>query len=199
MLSAALLTGLVAAPIATALLFVRPVFNGRASGGWPWTRRLVLALAGTLLLAAVSAGLLALIGVTAQNLVAGAAGLVVTSIVWLPVTRRWSARAHLCWAATTYLFVAYLAFMLEWTFRSGLGVAGITGALVLWSLEVWAAFLGCAYLWELCDALGREHWERRVIRGVVDPVPDALREPSGAGVQRAARDGHRDAEIPCRP
>ncbi len=67
----------------------------------------------------------------------------------------------MCWSWTTLLFVAYLAFMLQWTFASHLGAAGVVGSLILWSLELWAAVLACAYLWELCDALGRELWPRR--------------------------------------
>ena len=67
-------------------------------------------------------------------------------------------RAHVAWSATFYLFVAYLVYMLWWTFVSHLGIAGTIGALVLWVMEAFAAFLGVAYLWELCDALGREQW-----------------------------------------
>jgi len=92
----------------------------------------------------------------------------------MPVTRRWSARAHLCWSATTYLFLGYLAFMLRWTFISHLGVAGTVGGVLLWLLEVAAGFLGCAYLWELCDALGRESWQRRISRGATAEPPAAL-------------------------
>jgi cellulose synthase/poly-beta-1,6-N-acetylglucosamine synthase-like glycosyltransferase len=171
MLSALLLAGLVAAPLATLALFVAPPFRGRAFGAWPWTRRFVLAIAGTAVLAAISAGVLWGIGATTANVIAGALGLAVLSVLWLPVTRRWSARAHLCWAATTYLFLAYLVFMLWWTFATHLGVGGTIGGLILWFLELFAAFLGCAYLWELCDALGREAWLRRVRSGVRDAPP----------------------------
>lgn len=76
----------------------------------------------------------------------GQAGLLAVSVAWLPVTRRWSARAHLCWASSTFLFVAYLTFALEWTFASGLGPAGTAGGVLLWLLEVFAALLSCAYL-----------------------------------------------------
>src|SRR5215470_13908120 len=107
MLAAFLLAGLLAAPIATGALFLRRPSRSRHAGAWSWTRRLTLALAGTAVLAAATAMLLGLIGVTVPNMVAGAAGLVVVSVLWLPVTRQWSARAHLCWASTTYLFVAY--------------------------------------------------------------------------------------------
>ena len=96
------------------------------------------------------------------------------SLVWLPVTRRWTARGHLCWSATIFLFVVYLAFVLDWTFSSDLGPAGTAGGLLLWLFEVFAALLACAYLWEICDALGSEQWRRRISRGVAaGPVPDA--------------------------
>jgi glycosyltransferase involved in cell wall biosynthesis len=174
MLSALLLAGLLAAPIATVALFLRLPARGRRHGAWHWTRRLLLALLATAALVAVTAVLLRLIGVTAPNIAAGAVGLVAFSMVWLPVTRQWSARAHVCWSATTYLFTAYLVFMFWWTFASRLGVPGTIGGLILWFLELFAGFLGCAYLWELCDALGRENWSRRVSQGVLAPPPDAL-------------------------
>jgi cellulose synthase/poly-beta-1,6-N-acetylglucosamine synthase-like glycosyltransferase len=47
------------------------------------------------------------------------------------------------------------------------------GGLLLWVLEVFAAILACAYLWEICDALGSEHWRRRVNRPQPGRVPDA--------------------------
>jgi glycosyltransferase involved in cell wall biosynthesis len=174
MLAALLLAGLLAAPIATVALFLRRPARGRRRGAWHWTRRLLLALLGTAALVAVTAGLLRLIGVTAPNIAAGAAGLVVFSVLWLPVTRQWSARAHVCWSATTYLFTAYLVFMLWWTFVSRLGVPGTIGGLILWLLELCAGFLGCAYLWELCDALGRENWSRRVAQGAAVPPAGEL-------------------------
>ena len=54
--------------------------------------------------------------------------------------------------------------LFQWTLTSGLGAFGTTGGLVLWALELLAALLACAYLWELCDALGTEQWRRRVTR-----------------------------------
>jgi hypothetical protein len=135
----------------------------------PWrvsTRRAHLwlprGLAGTAVLAAFTWGALTLIGVTRRNLVASCIALVAASLVWMPVTRRWNARAHLCWAATSLLFATYLAFMIWWTFVSHLGVAGTVGSLLLWFLEAWAALMGFAYLWELCNALGMVRWRRRV-------------------------------------
>jgi glycosyltransferase involved in cell wall biosynthesis len=176
MLSALLLAGLVAAPIATVALFLRPPFRGRSRGAWPWARRLTLALVATAALAAISAAILWAFGATTANVEAGATGLVVTSLLWLPVTRRWSARGHVAWAATTYLFIAYLVFMIWWTFASTLGVTGTIGGLILWVLELFAGFLGCAYLWELCDALGRESWVRRISQGVPTEALPAVDE-----------------------
>ena len=86
------------------------------------------------------------------------------SLIWLPVTRRWSARAHLCWSSSVFLFVVYLVFALRWTFESHLGAASTVGGVLLWVFEVFAALLSCAYLWEICDALGTEHWRRRITR-----------------------------------
>ncbi len=166
LLSALLLAGLFAAPLATVALFIEPPWRGPAAGAWATTRRLLLAAIGTAVLALVVAGLLAALGGTLRNDIAGGAGLLLASVLWLPFTRRWSARAHLCWSATTFLFVVYLAFMIWWTFVSNLGTAGTAGGILLWLLELLAAFLGGAYMWELCDALGRESWTRRVHEGV---------------------------------
>jgi cellulose synthase/poly-beta-1,6-N-acetylglucosamine synthase-like glycosyltransferase len=147
--------------------------SGTASA-WSSARRLVVSAVATVVLAAVVVVVLHALDVTRANTVAGAAGLVVVSALWLPATRHWGARAHVAWAATFYVFLAYLAYMLWWTFVSHLGVIGSIGALVLWAMEAFAAFLGVAYLWELCDALGREAWVRRVARGA-EPGADAYR------------------------
>jgi cellulose synthase/poly-beta-1,6-N-acetylglucosamine synthase-like glycosyltransferase len=164
-LAAFLLAGLVGTPVATVALFTHRGTTRGSAGGWSSARRLLLSVIGTVVLAALVAGALHLMDATRANTIAGAAGLLVVSVVWLPATRHWVARAHLAWAATFYLFVAYLAYMVWWTFVSHLGVLGTVGALILWSMEVFAAFLGVAYLWELCDALGREAWTRRVAAG----------------------------------
>jgi len=132
----------------------------------------VLALAGTAALAAACAAVMRLLGVSEHAMVTGAAGLVAASLVWLPVTRRWNVRAHLCWASSVFLFVVYLAFVLDWTFTSHLGAASTAGGLLLWILEVFAAVLACAYLWEICDALGREHWRRRITPSTPAPAAD---------------------------
>jgi cellulose synthase/poly-beta-1,6-N-acetylglucosamine synthase-like glycosyltransferase len=164
MLAALLLAGIVAAPLGSAGLFVGARQHARVAGRWPATRRLVLDLVGTVVLAAAVAGVLLLLHVTEHNLIAGAAGVVAASLIWLPVTRRWRARAHLCWSSSVFLFAVYLVFALRWTFESHLGPASTVGGVLLWLFEVFAAVLSCAYLWEICDALGTEQWRRRVTR-----------------------------------
>src|SRR6266566_277567 len=173
MLAALLLAGMVAAPLGSASLFMPAKRPRRASGTWPAVRRIVLAVAGTIILAAAVAGVLALLSVSEHNLVIGVASVVIASLIWLPVTRRWRARAHLCWASSIFLFVTYLVFALDWTFASHLGVASTIGALLLWVFEVFAAIMACAYLWEICDALGTEYWTRRVTPQVRFDVPAA--------------------------
>jgi hypothetical protein len=118
MLAALLLAGIVAAPLGSAGLFAGARQHAHVAGAWPATRRLVLALLGTAVLAAAAGGVLLLLHATEHNLIAGAAGVVVASLIWLPVTRRWRARAHLCWSSSVFLFVVYLVFALRWTFES---------------------------------------------------------------------------------
>jgi cellulose synthase/poly-beta-1,6-N-acetylglucosamine synthase-like glycosyltransferase len=173
MFGALLIAGLVAAPLGTFALLVRARRPARTAGAWPSTRRFIFAIAGTLALAAVVAGVLRLLGESESNIIAGSAGLVAGSLVWLPVTRRWTARAHLCWAASIFLFVIYLGFVIDWIFASHLGVASTIGGLLLWLCQVFAALLACAYLWEICDALGSERWGRRVTATTTFPVIDA--------------------------
>jgi len=48
----------------------------------------------------------------------------------------------------------------------------LAGIVLLWILEVIAALLCCAYLWEICDALGTEHWQRRITPATPLSVPD---------------------------
>jgi cellulose synthase/poly-beta-1,6-N-acetylglucosamine synthase-like glycosyltransferase len=172
-LAALVLAGIIAAPIGTAALLVKSHPRARTSGAWPATRRFAFAIIGTAVLAAAVVGALRLLGDSQHLAIDGAAGIVVASLVWLPVTRRWSARGHLCWSSTIFLFVTYLAFVLKWTFDSHLGLASTIGGLLLWLLELFAAILACAYLWEICDALGSEHWRRRLNRPEPGRVPDS--------------------------
>jgi len=173
MLSTLLLAGLIAAPIATAALFLPSSRRiRRAEELSQRAARLVAALASSVLVIAIVAAILALIGVTTGHLEVAVAGLALACLVWLPATRRWNARAHVSWATTTYVFVVYLAFMAWWTFASHLGITGDIGGMLLWVLELVAAVLGCAYLWELCDTLGRASWVRRVGTQELASMPD---------------------------
>jgi cellulose synthase/poly-beta-1,6-N-acetylglucosamine synthase-like glycosyltransferase len=177
MLAAILLAGLIAAPLTSASIFV-PSRAGLATAGvWAASRRFVFAVIGTALVCLVAAAGVRLLGVSRPHTVIAVACLAGASAIWLPVTRRWNARAHLCWASSVLLFAAYLAFILQWTFQSGLGPAAVAGGLVLWALELFAGLLACAYLWELCEALGTEHWRRRVTNQNLPSGPGA-RAPS---------------------
>jgi cellulose synthase/poly-beta-1,6-N-acetylglucosamine synthase-like glycosyltransferase len=173
MLSTLLLAGLIAAPIATAALFL-PASRRirRAEELSQRAARLIAALASSVLVIAIVAGILTLIGVTTAHLEVAVAGLALACLLWLPATRRWNARAHVSWATTTYVFIVYLAFMAWWTFASHLGITGAIGGMLLWVLELVAAVLGCAYLWELCDTLGRASWVRRVGTQELASMPD---------------------------
>jgi cellulose synthase/poly-beta-1,6-N-acetylglucosamine synthase-like glycosyltransferase len=173
MLQALLLAALVAAPLGSLALFVPMRRRAGRAGAWSAIRRFILAVAGTVVLAAAVGGVLRLLGASQHNLIAGVAGIVFASLIWLPVTRRWSARAHLCWASTVFLFVVFLVYALEWTLNSHLGPASTVGGVLLWLLEVFAALLSCAYLWEICDALGTEHWRRRITSTTPLAVPDS--------------------------
>jgi len=172
MLQALLLAGIVAAPLGSAALFLPVRRQARRAGAWSAIRRFGLAVIGTVVLAVAVAFVLRLLGASQHNLVAGVAGVVFASLIWMPVTRRWSARAHMCWASSVFLFVVFLTYALEWTFDSHLGFASTAGGLLLWLLEVFAAILCCAYLWEICDALGTEHWQRRITPTTPLSVPD---------------------------
>jgi cellulose synthase/poly-beta-1,6-N-acetylglucosamine synthase-like glycosyltransferase len=172
MLQALLLAGLVAAPLGSLALFVPIRRHARQAGAWSAIRRFILDVIGTVVLVAAVAAVLRLLGASQHNLIAGVAGVAFASLVWLPVTRGWSARAHLCWASTVFLFVVFLIYALEWTLDSHLGPASTVGGVLLWLLEVFAAMLSCAYLWEICDALGTEHWRRRITATTPLNVPD---------------------------
>ena len=175
MLQAMLLAAIVTAPLGSVALFLPGWRRDRGGSPWPPVRRFLQAVIGTAILAAVAAGVLRVLGATEHNEVAAVAGLVFASVVWLPATRRWSGGAHLCWATSVFLFVVYLVYALEWTFESHLGPASTIGGLLLWVLELFAALMSCAYLWEICDALGTERWRRRITPTTVLPaVPDEL-------------------------
>ena len=70
------------------------------------------------------------------------------------------ALARLCWASSIFLVAVYLTAALGWTLTSGSGGASMIGGVLLWIFEQFAV-LSCAYLWEICEALGTQHWRRR--------------------------------------
>jgi len=115
MLQAMLLAGIVAAPLGSAALFLPVRRHARRAGVWSAIRRFSLAVIGTVVLAVAVAVVLRLLGASQHNLVAGVAGVMFASLIWMPVTRRWSARAHMCWASSVFLFVVFLTYALEWT------------------------------------------------------------------------------------
>jgi cellulose synthase/poly-beta-1,6-N-acetylglucosamine synthase-like glycosyltransferase len=176
-LAALVLAGILAAPVGTAALLVGSGHPSRTAGAWPAARRFALAIAGTAVLAALVGVAMRLLGVTEHNTIAGVAGLVAGSLIWLPATRRWNARGHLCWATSIFLFAVYLAYVLDWTFTSHLGPASEAGGLLLWLFEVFAALLACAYLWEICDAIGSETWRRQVTPTATSELPVARELP----------------------
>ena len=173
MLAALVLAGILAAPLGTAALLVSSRHPKRTTGAWPATRRFAFAIVGTAVLAALVGVAMRLLGVTEHNTIAGVAGLIAGSLIWLPVTRRWNARGHLCWATSIFLFVVYLDYVLQWTFDSHLGPTSEAGGLLLWFFEVFAAIMASAYLWEICDAIGSETWRRRVTPATTAQLPAA--------------------------
>jgi cellulose synthase/poly-beta-1,6-N-acetylglucosamine synthase-like glycosyltransferase len=162
MLGALLLTGLVAAAISSIAMFVPLRSPWRVAGAWAFLRRLSSALVATCALGVIAIGVSLWAGTRPFDAVVSAISFVVFSALWIPVTRRWNGRAHACWTACMFLYAAYLAFIVDWTLHSNLGVGGTVGGVLLWALEVVAGLFAAAYLWELCDALGTEHWRRRV-------------------------------------
>jgi glycosyltransferase involved in cell wall biosynthesis len=167
MLEALVIAGLVAAALGSAALFLPGRHLDAAAGAWAAAWRVFLSVAGSAVLGAVAAGVLYLLKATEGNLILGGAAVALVGLLWLPVTWNWLPRAHLCWASTTFLFVVYLVYALVWTFASHLDAASEAGGVLLWCLEVVAVLMSCAYLWEVCVALGTARWRRR--RPLSDP------------------------------
>ena len=124
MLEALVIAGIVAAPLGSAALFLPTRHRKRAAGAWAALWRVILAVVGSAVLAAAAAGVLHLLKATEGNLILGGTAVALAGLLWLPVTKNWSPRAHLCWASSTYLFAVYLVYALEWTFASHLGEIG---------------------------------------------------------------------------
>src|SRR5579863_226197 len=112
MLEALVIAGLVAAPLGTAGLFLPTRHHERTAGAWAAAWRVILAVAGSAVLAAAAAGVLYLLKATEGNLITGGAAVALADLLWLPLTRNWSPRALLCWASSTFLFAVYLVYAL---------------------------------------------------------------------------------------
>ena len=125
MLAALLLAGLVAAPLTSAALFATAARPRRVRGALPAARRLTLALGGTAVVAVAVDLVLRLLEIPLTQVRPAVVATVVASLLWVPFTRRWNARAHLAWASSVLLFAAYLAFVLAWTLASGLSLWGV--------------------------------------------------------------------------
>jgi cellulose synthase/poly-beta-1,6-N-acetylglucosamine synthase-like glycosyltransferase len=170
---ALLVAGILAALLGLAGLVVPVKRQARtAAGAWSAIGRLVLAVAATTALGAVAAVSLSLLGVSGSVRAVGTAGVVVASLAWLPVIRRWNARAQLCWVSSVFLAVVYLMLAPGWTLAGRPGAAGTAGGVLLWLFELFGAVLSCAYLWEICQALGTEHRRRRVAPEVASAAKD---------------------------
>ena len=106
-----------------------------------------------------------------------------TTLVWLPLSRRWSAWAHTSWGLGVAAGAAYLLAMTAWTLSSGLSAATLAAAWVLLALEASAYVLFLSYAFELHDSLGSRRWDRR--RPLVGSAAVGATEARGA-----------DAEVP---
>src|SRR5919198_633809 len=135
MLAALLLAGLVVAPISSAAMFVPLQTRWPVAGALAYSRRLVSAVVATVVLALIGYGVSVLVGTTPQRALIAAIVVIAFSVALLPVTRRWNGRAHVCWATCTYLYVAYLVFIINWTFASNLGLVNEIGGVILWVLQ----------------------------------------------------------------
>ena len=142
---ALLLAGILAAPLGFAGLLMPVTRHARtAAGPWPAIRRLMFAVVATTALAAVVAVSLRLLRVSGHGQAVGITGVVCASLAWLPATRRWTARAHLCWASGTFVVIVYLTVALERTFASGSGAASTAGGVLLWLPGAPRCRPGCA-------------------------------------------------------
>ena len=205
MLAALVLAGILAAPVGTAALLIgsRAIRAGRPGRGRPPAGSRSRSSA-RLVLAALVAVAMRLLGVTEHNTIAGVAGLVVGSLIWLPVTRRWNARGHLCWSTSIFLFAVYLAYVLDWTFYSHLGPASDGGRAAAVALRAVRRDPGQRLpVGDLRrDRLGdlATGGSRRATTAQLPAARRApVRQPARPGAQRAAGHGHRHAPLAGAP
>ena len=81
---------------------------------------------------------------------------------WLRATRDWATRGTVTWALTVDVSLIYLAAMALWTFWETSVWWGTLSSFVLWIVEIFAAILGLAYVWEFVDVLTRRRWPASV-------------------------------------
>lgn len=158
-LAAFLLVGLFSVPISTALLFT------------PLARRGTGPLAATALSVAVAAaagGLAMAVGAVATFAALGGGLLLVGDAAWMAPTRAWGAGGRVAWSSVVVTGALYLIYMLDWTFRAGLGPAGTAGGLLLCLPEAVGYILGLAYLWEMVDVLATAEWTKRLDGGSLE-------------------------------
>lgn len=82
--------------------------------------------------------------------------------IWLPATHDWSTRGTVTWALTFDVALIYLVAMGTWTFAGTSVWWGFASSLALLVLELFAAILGLAYVWEFVDVLTRRRWPASV-------------------------------------
>src|ERR1022692_3450240 len=85
MLEALVIAGLVAAPFSSAVLFLPGRHRARATGAWAALWRVILAIAGSVVLATAAAGVLYLLNATEGNIILGGAAVVAAGLLlWVP-------------------------------------------------------------------------------------------------------------------
>ena len=183
-LAALVLAGIIAAPAGTIALLIKSSSRPATTGAWPPVARFATAVGGTVAArrpgrrrAAAAGGYRAQLdrrrrrhGRREPGLAAGHPAL--------------ECRGHLCWSTTIFLFVVYLAFVLDWTLAAILAPPGRPAGCCSGCSRLFAAILACAYLWEICDALGSETWRRRITQAGARPrrrQRPAVRQPARPG------------------
>src|SRR6516162_3716197 len=101
MLATLLLAGMIAAPLGSIALLLPIRTPDRRAGAWSATRRLVLAVVGTVvLIALVGVVLKLLLGVNRHNLIVGLVGMAAASVMSLQATNRKRVVAQHRWATS---------------------------------------------------------------------------------------------------
>jgi hypothetical protein len=160
-LRALLLAGIVSAPTSSAALFVPARYVRRVTGRWPSIRRFVFALVGTAVLAAVIATVLVENQVSRMDTTVAVARSPRSAWRGCPRPGGGTPAATCAGCPASFLFVSYLAFILQWmlTSRSARQAPSAVCCYGCWSCwrRCWPAHT-CGALRQL----GTEWWRRRV-------------------------------------